>query len=163
MGDTLRFLHVVLLGLAVAVWAAPAAAENDRHAGYYYPAPQTIEEWTSRAVTLPESDRGRRIAFVTALTNEVLSKPYPPPFVIFAKGSEAEKMIIVGLYENGYNTLYRARALLAELTAVARLSPIFREFNVESIFTFFELLKLLGFKQVTISDGDKFAHQIKIN
>ncbi len=163
MGDPLRFARAVLLGLALAAWAVPATAENDRHAGYYYPKPETIEEWTSRAVTLPDSNRGRRIAFVTALTNEVLSKPYPPQFVMFAKGGEAEKLIIIGLYDNGYNTLYRARALLAELTAVARLSPIFREYNVESIFTFFELLKLLGFKQVTVSDGDEFAHQVKIN
>ncbi|MGH6912258.1 MAG: molybdopterin-guanine dinucleotide biosynthesis protein A, partial [Geminicoccales bacterium] len=121
-----------------------------------------VEEWTSRAVTLPDSDRARRIAFVTALTNELLSKPYPPQFVIFAKGDAAEKMIIVGLYDNGYNTIYRARALLAELTALARLSPIFREYNVENIFTFFELLKLLGFEQLTVSDGDRFAHQVII-
>ncbi|MDJ0949020.1 MAG: molybdopterin-guanine dinucleotide biosynthesis protein A [Alphaproteobacteria bacterium] len=159
MRNCRAWLAGALLALAI---AGPAAAERDRHVGYYYPKPETIEEWTSRAVTLPDSDRGRRIAFVTALTNELLTKPYPPQFVVFAKGAEAEKMIIVGLYDNGYNTLFRMRALLAELTAVARLSPIFREYNVENIFTFFELLKLLGFKQVTLSDGDEFAHQVKI-
>ncbi len=55
MGDPLRFARAVLLGLALAAWAVPATAENDRHAGYYYPKPKTIEEWTSRAVTLPDS------------------------------------------------------------------------------------------------------------
>jgi hypothetical protein len=71
-------------------------------------------------------------------------------------------MIIVALQEGQINTLYRARALLANLTALARLTPFFRENAIADQGTFFDLLKLLGFTQVTISDGDKFAHQVKL-
>jgi hypothetical protein len=45
---------------------------------------------------------------------------------------------------------------------VARLSPIFQETPDSDRMTFFDLLKLLGFEQVTISDGVGFAHQVFI-
>lgn len=154
---------VALFGLALVVLCAigPARAE-DRHAGYYYPAPKTQETYVARAQVLPDSDRKRRLAFVTAMTAQMMSNPYPPPFAIFAKGDDAEKLIIVGLYDNSYNTLYRMRGLLAMLTAGARLTPFFNEVGVEDYFTFFDLAKLLGFAQITVSDGRSFAHRVNI-
>ena len=92
----------------------------------------------------------------------MMNNPYPPPFAVFAKGAEAEKMIITSLYADGYNTLFRMRGLLALLSARARSTPIFTEYQVEDLFTFLDLLKLLGFKQLTVTDGDVFAHQIRV-
>lgn len=154
---------VALFGLALVVLCAigPARAE-ERHAGYYYPPPKTQETYVARAKTLPDSDRKRRLGFVTAMTVQMMSNPYPPPFAIFAKGDDAEKLIIVGLYENSYNTLYRMRGLLAMLTASARVTPFFNEVGVEDYFTFFDLAKLLGYTQITVSDGRDFAHRIDI-
>jgi hypothetical protein len=157
----------------VAVWIGPAAAlllggitsdalGGDRHTGYYYPAPESSEIYQARAVMLPGASRKRRIIFVTELTNQMLNNTYPPPVAIFAKGAEAEKLIVTGLYSNGYNTVYRMRGLLAMLSARARATPIFRDNEVEDLLTIFDLLKMLGFEQVTVTDGDKFAHQIKI-
>ena len=155
------------------MWIGPAAAlflggitsdvlGGDRHAGYYYPAPESSEIYQARAVTLSGTNRKRRILFVTELTNQMLNNAYPPPVAIFAKGAEAEKLIVVGLYADGYNTLYRMRGLLAMLSARARATPIFRDNEVEDLFTIFDLLKMLGFEQVTVTDGDQFAHQITI-
>ena len=56
----------------------------------------------------------------------------------------------------------RMRALLAQLTARARQTPLFVQYRVEDRFTFLDLLKLLGFEQLTVTDGDTFAHQIEI-
>lgn len=155
--------RTVLFGLALLILGTvgPARAE-DRHAGYYYPPPKSQETYVARAKTLPDSDRKRRIGFVTALTAQMMSNPYPPPFAIFAKGDEAEKLIIVALNENSYNTLYRMRGLLAMLTASARMTPFFNDSGVEDYFTFFDLAKLLGYTQITVSDGRDFAHQIFI-
>ncbi len=138
------------------------AVAADRHAGYYYPAPATEETYTARSRTLLDSDRQKRLEFVTTVTAEQLSKPYAPQYAVFAKGEEAEKMIIVSLYDGAFDTLYRARGLLAMLSAVSRRTPFFREHSVEDIFTFFDLLKLLGFTQLTISDGESFAHRVWI-
>ncbi len=141
---------------------APAQASDQNQVGYYYPPPQTHEVYHSRAVTLPDSDRDRRLGFVTAMTQQMLNNPYPPTYAIFAKGDGAEKLIIVSLSDDGYNTLYRARALFAILTATARLTPFFQQHAVEDVFTFFDLCKLLGFTQITWSDGKTLAHQIVI-
>lgn len=139
-----------------------AAMADDSHAGYYYPQPQTTETYGARAITLPEAKRKQRLAFVTGLTLQQTGRPYPPNLAIFAKGEDAQNLIIVALDDDRMNTLYRARAVLAMLTAMARISPIFQDHSVEEIFTFLDLCKMLGFTQVTVSDGKDFAHQIHI-
>ena len=152
-----------ILAIAVAVAAPSAASGNDRHAGYYYPEPESKEVYVARASILPEASRRSRIAFVTHVMNEMIRKnPYPPQYAIFSKGAEAEKMIIVGVSGESYNTLYRMRALLAMLTAVARTTPLFKEERVEDYFTYLDLCKMLGFKLLTVTDGKSFAHQIRI-
>lgn len=152
------------LAFAVLLSAASIAQAGDRHANYYYPKPQSTEVYKARANVLPEASRRSRIAFVTHVMNEMIRKnPYPPQYAIFAKGDQAEKMIIVSLTGDGYDTLYRMRALLAMLTAVARTTPLFKEQEVEDYYTYLDLCKMLGFKQITVSDGKKFAHQIKID
>jgi hypothetical protein len=82
---------------------------------------------------------------------------------IFAKGAEAEKLIITALGPGRYDTLYRIRGLLALLTAEARQTPIFQDLQVEDVFTFLDLLGLLGFQQLTVTNGDNFAHRIELN
>ena len=141
--------------------AGPAAAE-DRHAGYYYPEPGSSEVYQARSFTMAESTRKARVAFVTGITNEQNKAPYPPQAAIFAKGSEAEKLIIVALEDGRIDTIFRARAIFAQMTAVARLLPVFSQLGVEDYFTFFDLAKMLGFQQTTISNGRDFAHQILI-
>ncbi|MFP6745243.1 MAG: molybdopterin-guanine dinucleotide biosynthesis protein A [Alphaproteobacteria bacterium] len=142
-----------------ALLAVPAAAE-DRHAGYYYPPPATIETYAARTITLPEATRATRLAFIIGITRKALNRSYPPRFAIFAEGDEAQKMIIVALEDDFLDTLYRARALFAMLTSVALTTPFIVDLGLADFLTFFNLLKLLGFKQVTISDGDGFSHQV---
>ena len=64
--------------------------------------------------------------------------------------------------EGQLNTVYRARALLATLTSVARTTPAFRAYGVEDLFTFYDLLKLMGFERITVTDGDAYAFQVDI-
>jgi len=154
-------LALLLLGL---VALAPGARADDRHSGYYYPPITSTEVYTARAATLTDASREMRVQFTVNLTQQMLSKPYHPEFIIFAKGDRAEKMIIVALNENGaLSTLYRARATLAMLTAIARGSQLFQDFGVDDFFTFFDLAKLFGFEQITVSDGRTYAHQIRLN
>ena len=114
----------------------------------------------ARAAVLPGANRKRRIAFIVAVVNERLQRPYPPTYSLFPKGGRAHKLIIVSNVAGQLNTIYRVRALLATMTSVARTLPIFRDHSVEDDFTFLDLMKMLGFESVTISDGDSFTHQI---
>ncbi|NQV98970.1 MAG: molybdopterin-guanine dinucleotide biosynthesis protein A [Rhodospirillales bacterium] len=149
-----------LLLLSLFMGLSGAAQGADRHAGYYYAAPDQIEIYTSRARILADASASRRLAFVTAITISHNQRPYPASTVFFAKGENAEKLIIVSLDAGRLNTIFRVRAYLASLTAVARTTPLFRNAHVEDILTFFDLAHMLGFKQITVSDGNRFTHQV---
>jgi hypothetical protein len=153
-----RWIAVLTFALAL---ARPGSAE-DNHAGYYYPEPTSREEYVSRARQMVDADRGQRLAFLSAITLGQLERPFPPPFALFAKGDDAEKLIIISMNAGYADTLYRMRGFLALLTQISRQSPVFVAFKVDEVFTFLDLLRMLGFEQVTISDGDRYAHQILI-
>lgn len=157
-----RGAWTILAMAAVLAATSSMAAAQDRHAGYYYPQPASEEVYEARVPTLPDSDRHRRIGFVTGVTAGQTERPYPPITAMFAKGAEAEKLILIGLQDGPMDTLFRARAMLALLTATARTTPVFQDIDPEGRYTFLDLLKLLGFEHITLSDGRDWAHRILI-
>lgn len=136
--------------------------DGDRHAGYYYPPVTSSEDFVARAQTLLEASRAIRVAFITGLAVDQTQRGFPLPYALFAKGSEAEKLIVVALMDGPFDTLYRARAMLTNLTAEARLLPILKDNGVEDWFTFYDLAVLLGFEQITVSDGKSWSHQVTL-
>ncbi|WP_020592007.1 hypothetical protein [Kiloniella laminariae] len=150
-------IFFALLSLLIIFQSAQA---EDRHAGYYYPEPIYREIYHARAKPLETASRKTRVAFVTAITQENMKREFPPEAAIFAKGEDAEKLIIVGLVDGRLDTIYRARAIFANMTAAVRTLPIFQELGVQDVFTFFDLAALMGFKQVTITNGRNFTHQV---
>ena len=143
--------------------ATPATPPGeDRYVGYYYPKPTSTEVFESQMQTIATMDRPQRIQFVTIVSQGTIQAAYRVPYAVFAKGDKGDKMIIVGMQAGELNTVYRMRALLANLTTMSRLSPFFQEKTVAEDATFFDLLKLLGFQSVTITDGEKTTHQVTI-
>ncbi len=148
---------------APATPAKPAAATTeDKYVGYYYPKPNSTEVYESAMQTIAGVDRAQRVQFVTVVSQGTIQSAYRVPYSVFVKGEKADKLIIVGLSGNEFGTIYRMRALLANMTTMSRLSPFFQERTVAEDATFFDLLKLLGFTTVTITDGDKLTHQVTI-
>lgn len=158
---TLAFTLIGLLAIAVSS-AGAQEPSGDRHAGYYYPIPSSREVYRARPERTPEAGRPLRIGFVTGVAAMMAKRAYAPSYALFAKGGEAEKLIIVALQDGTLDTLFRARAVLADLTAFARTMPIFGEYGARARYTFFDLAKILGFRQITVSDGRAFAHQVII-
>ncbi|MCA8929645.1 MAG: molybdopterin-guanine dinucleotide biosynthesis protein A [Alphaproteobacteria bacterium] len=144
----------------VFVAAAGVARAEDQHVGYYYPPPDVMEDYEARAPLLDGNSRSRRLTFIDGIIKEIASRPYPPTYAIFAKGAEAEKLIIVGVRDGFYDTIYRTRALMAAMTALTRATPLFQDIDPDQHYTFFDLCYMLGFKQLTITNGREFAHQI---
>lgn len=142
--------------------AAKAAATDDRYIGYYYPKPTSTEVFESSLQTIDGVDRAQRIQFTTVVSQGTIQSAYRVPYAVFAKGEKADKMIIVGMQQGELNTVYRMRALLANMTTMSRLSPFFQERTVAEDATFFDLLKLLGFRELTVTDGEKVTHQVTI-
>ncbi|MEM1343458.1 MAG: hypothetical protein AAGI34_02620 [Pseudomonadota bacterium] len=148
------------LALAMSVSSAQAEADQDQ-VGYYYPEVGSEEVFSrTLAARAPRPSREVRVGFITQITKAQLAAPESPRFVIFAKGGEAEHMIIVALDDDIFRTLFRARAVLAQLTSNARGTEFFLENRIESQATWFDLAKLLGFEDLVISDGVTWSHRI---
>ena len=147
---------------ATAPAAAPKAAGDDRYIGYYYPKPTSTETFESTLQAIAGVDRPQRIQFTTVVSQGTIQSAYRVPYAVFAKGEKADRMIIVGMQQGELNTVYRMRALLANMTTMSRLSPFFQERTVAEDATFFDLLKLLGFRELTVTDGEKVTHQVTI-
>ena len=145
-----------------AATAPKANPYEDRYVGYYYPKPTATETYTSPMQTIAGAERAQRVQFATVVSQGTIQSAYRVPYSVFVKGEKADKMIIVGLQPGEMSTIFRARAILANMTTMSRLSPFFQERTIAEDANFFDLLKLLGFQQVTISDGDKFTHQVNI-
>ena len=158
----MRGIRFTLALFAVLAASDAVAQPADRHEEYYYPKVSSRETYVSRARVMDDSDRTRRIGFVSGLTQQLADMPYAPSYAVFAKGGESDRLIIVAYGDGQLNTLYRARALFASLTSLSRLTTLFRELQVEELFTFFDLCKLLGFRTLTISDGATFTHQVTL-
>ena len=151
-------IRSLLLAATLAVLATPGNADD--RAGYYYP-PITSEEVFDRDLGVtPESNRRQRVGFVTHITKAQLAAPESPRFVIFAKGAEAEHMIMVALDDQVFKTLFRARALLAQLTANVRGTDFFFDHGIEDSATWFDLARILGFEDLVISDGETWSHRV---
>ncbi|MEL6478597.1 MAG: hypothetical protein AAFR17_14805 [Pseudomonadota bacterium] len=146
---------------AALILLLPGLAAADSRESYYYP-PINSDEVFSRRITdrPPPSNRQVRVAFMTEITKAQLAAPETPRFAVFAKGGEAQHMIIVALDDEVFRTIYRARAVLAQLTSNARGTDFFIKNGIAAHATWFDLAKLLGFEDIVISDGNLWTHKI---
>ncbi len=122
LGSIATLTRAAWLGVALAVaMLGPArASEEHSHEGYYYPKVTSTEVYKSEAAVEAGATRATRLAFIVGYTAQQLSRAYAPRIAMFAKGDDAEKLIIVALDDGVMRTLFRARAVLAQMTAVAR-------------------------------------------
>ena len=157
-----RLIQYLTFAAILVTWTAIAARAQDSHSTYYYPQPQTTEIYDSPLSPLPNATKRTRVGFTVGLNAQQLKRSYPPQYHIFAKGNDAEKMIIVASGTGRYDTLFRLRALLAGLSAEARTSPLFQNSRQPENLNFLDLARMTGFSKVTISDGDKIAHRIEL-
>ncbi len=145
-----RCIFWIFLSMMVVLALPNTARAADRHGGYYYP---PIMENASREV---------RIGFIVVQTNGQSKRASSPRYARSATGDAAENGHLVGLDPHSFATLFRARGVLAQLMAEARASALFRNLAVEDLCTFFDLARMLGFAQITISDGRTYAHRVNL-
>ena len=155
-------LWTLILAVLFVLPARAFAGDERGHEGYYYPKVTSSEIYKSEAMVEPGATRKSRLAFIVGFTSQQLSRGYAPNYAMFAKGDDAEKLIIVALDDGVMRTLYRARAVLAQMTSIARSTSMFNDMGVADSYTFFDLAKMIGFTQITISDGATYAHRITL-
>ena len=150
-----RFLIAAII--AASLGGAAGAAGRD---SYYYPPVNSEEVFAREIAAAPPAGRAVRVGFTTQITKAQLAAPESPRFVIFAKGDDARHMIIIALDDQVFKTLYRARAVLAQLTSNTRGTDFFINSNIQDHATWFDLAKLLGFEDLVISDGVTWSHRV---
>ena len=87
----------------------------------------------------------------------VTNRTAPPTLMYESKGGTNGSL---GNYSEQGQTW--SRAVLANMTTQSRISTFFQERTVAEDATFFDLLKMLGFRMITITDGEKLTHQVTI-
>lgn len=152
-------LLISIACLAVLLFGSPVAAEDER-AGYYYPPVGSDEVFEREIGQGPPTDRAVRVAFINEVTRAQTEEPSKPRIAIFAKGAEAQHMIVTALDDEVFRTLFRARAVLAQMTAAARRTEFFVDAGINLHATWFDLAKLLGFEDIVITDGATWSHRI---
>ena len=141
------------------VFACAVAAE-DRYVGYYYPE-ITSEETFDRVIRASQgAGKAVRVDFVNVLTTAQLEAPESPRFVFFAKGEDAATLILTGLDDDVFSSIYRARAILAQLTVSVRRGGFFRQEELQYVATFYDLLQLMQFDELLITDGETWTHRV---
>lgn len=139
---------------------AGAVAAQDRHAGYYYPE-VTSEEMFDRVVRVSQgAGKPVRIDFVNVLTTAQLDAAESPRFVFFAKGETSNTLILIALDDEVFSTLYRARAIMAQMTVAVRQGGFFQQEELQYVATFYDLLQLMQFDELVISDGHSWTHKV---
>jgi hypothetical protein len=151
-------IRLLLSAVIAASLAGAALAEGAD--SYYYPPISSDEIFSRDLGAAPPAGRAVRVGFTTQITKAQLAAPDSPRFVIFAKGDEAQHMIVIALDDQVFKTIYRARAVLAQLTSNARGTDFFIENGIEFHATWFDLSKLLGFEDLVISDGANWSHRV---
>ena len=155
----IRILIAAIIAVSLAVASFGGAAWAAGRDSYYYP-PVNSEEVFARDLALaPIPRRAVRVGLITRITRTQLAAPESPRFVIFAKGDEAKHMIIIALDDQVFKTVYRARAVLAQLTSNVRSADFFTS-NIEDYATWFDLATMLGFDDLVISDGATWSHRV---
>lgn len=149
-----------LIAVLAALVLAGAVAAEDRYVGYYYPEVSS-EETFDRVVRASQgAGKAVRIDFVNVLTTAQLEAPESPRFVFFTKGEAAKTLILVALDDEVFSTIYRARAIMAQLTVSVRKGGFFRTEELQYVATFYDLLQLMQFDEVVISDGQNWSHRV---
>ena len=156
----MRFRALGLLFVGV-LFGLPAWA-GDRHAGYYYPEVSSTETYDLRMGAHADAGRAMRLSFVSHMTKEQAAAEHAPQYAIFAKGTDGEKLIIVGLDEDAFGTLFRARGVMAQMTAFTRELPFLKEAGLASDVTFYDFLGHMGFKRLTLTDGRAWSHRVEL-
>jgi hypothetical protein len=149
-----------LLALLIAIALGAPLAAQDRYVGYYYPEITSSEDFDRVIRATQGAGKAVRVDFVNVLTTAQLDAPESPRFVFFAKGADAGPLIMTALDDDIFSTIYRARAILAQLTVSVRKGGFFRQEDLQYVATFYDLLQLMQFDELVITDGETWAHRV---
>jgi hypothetical protein len=148
------FLAIFLLNIFF-IFGEVGGKELNGH--QFYPTPKVIENYKSRRRVLTGTQNKTRIAFANNILRAFIHRDVKERVFVFAKGKNAENMIIMDSVNGNLNTIFKVRAFIEVLPVLLRNTPIYRKFKNSEIPPFLDLAKMNGFKTVIFTDGDKYS------
>ena len=132
--------------------------------GYGYPKPAGSEV-VSTIVNddVPKPAFEVRVQAVTNITQNLAQRPYPPLALQWTEGDEHDIFVMMDTGSLNVNTVYKARALVKAMSSAIRNNQLFQQYGVESYASIFDLLKLAGFEQLVVTNGDDFSYAFIID
>ena len=141
---------------------APGFASAQLGSDYYYHSPTVTETYTPTTLTLVDASERQRSRFVAGIVNAMLARPHPLSFAFFPIGDDATELVIVSRQDGQLDTPYRARAMLEVMNVLTRSSRLVSSLGLDDGTNFLDMLHMLGFTGVTISDGAGYTHHFII-
>jgi hypothetical protein len=145
------------------LWATTLAYADDSRVGYYYPEVSSEEGFERVIRDAGPSSKAVRVDFINRITQAQISAPESPRFVFYAKGHDASTLIMTALDDEIFSTIYRARAIMAQLTVNVRQNGFFKQEQLQYVATFYDLLQLMQFDELMITDGETWTHRVSFN
>lgn len=100
--------------------------------------------------------------FADYINLKTADKPYPPQVSAQLLGENGEALLITAHNNNFISTKYRARAAMARFSSITRTMPVFVENGIGPYVDFVDMLHMVGFKALILSDGNDFSYQVNI-
>ncbi len=152
---------LVALALAAAL-LAPGFASAQLGSDYYYRSPTVTETYAPSTSTLVDANERQRNRLVAGVVNALLARPHPLSFALFPIGEGATELVLVSRRDGQLDTPYRARAMLEVMNVLTRSSRFVSSLGLDDSVGFLDMLHMLGFTGVTISDGAGYTHHFMI-
>ncbi len=153
----------LIAAFAALLWTTTLAFAEDSRVGYYYPEVSSEESFERVIRNGGPSSKAVRVDFINRITQAQLKSPESPRFVFFAKGDKATTLIMTALDDDIFSTIYRARAIMAQLTVNVRQNGFFKQEELQYVATFYDLLQLMQFDELMITDGETWTHRVSFN
>lgn len=145
-----------------ALFLAPGFASAQLGSGYFYRSPTVTETYTPSTLTLIDANERQRNRFVAGIVNAMLARPHPLSFALFPIGDDATELVIVSRQDGQLDTPYRARAMLEVMNVLTRSSRFVSSLGLDDGVGFLDMLHMLGFAGITISNGAGYTHHFMI-
>lgn len=151
---------IILIPTIFFALTTAAFAQTDQSRAY--PTFTSEEDYISPLDPLHDRDAGTRERFVASLTEQQVSRGYPPQAALVLAGIDSEELVVMSLHRSALATPFQARAYLTQLAPSLRNLPMVADSGAARKAGTLDILKLFGFRRVVVSDGDSYSMLINV-
>ncbi len=152
-------MKIFMSFLTIFLLLSSAVMAEDR---LYFPKPSVTRTVIAQSGLIQEASPLNRQNLADFMNVEISNRPYPPHMSVQVLGVKGEALLITAHQNDFINSTYRAEAAMARFSSLTRTMPVFVQSGIGPYVNFTDMLAMLGFKALILSDGVAFAYQVNI-